>query len=134
MRRGHAALGAKRKLELVERVAGLVAAPEKVDGKRAGGDQLAHVPSLLMAARFSRGVAGALPHPPAVKRLLVQSCAERARHAAVDEAALAPHIGGPAAASVMAQNADLFTAPYEITRGRMLAQRRDGATLTPEAA
>lgn len=51
-----------------------------------------------------------------------------------DEAALQAHVGGPTAAWVMAQNAELFTAPYEITRGRMLAQKRDGAMLTAEAA
>lgn len=51
-----------------------------------------------------------------------------------DEAALAAHVGGPTAAWVTAQNAELFTAPYEITRGRMLAQKRDGAILAAEAA
>lgn len=49
-----------------------------------------------------------------------------------DAAALEAHVGGPTAAWVMAQNAELFTAPYEIARGRLFAQKRDGAMLSAE--
>lgn len=46
-----------------------------------------------------------------------------------DAAALEAHVGGPTAAWVMAMNPDLFTGPYEITRGRVFAQKRDGMAL-----
>lgn len=41
-----------------------------------------------------------------------------------DEAALAAHVGGPTAAWVMEQNAELFTAPYAIERGEIFAMKR----------
>lgn len=51
-----------------------------------------------------------------------------------DDGALAAHVGGEVAAWVMAMNAELFTAPYDITRGRLFAQKRAGAAHVAEAA
>jgi len=45
----------------------------------------------------------------------------------VDEAALQAHVTGPTAAWVQAQNPDLFTAPYAITRCQIFAAKRIGA-------
>ena len=44
-----------------------------------------------------------------------------------NQAALEAHVGGETAAWVMAMNEELFTAHYEIARGRLFAQKRAGA-------
>lgn len=43
----------------------------------------------------------------------------------VDEAAFLAHVQGPVAAWVQAQNPDLFTEPYAITRAGVFARKRD---------